>query len=196
MKPIEIAEQKTAKSSESKDVQNAAERYRRVREFTEELCEPLEIEDFVIQSMPFASPAKWHLAHTSWFFDTFILKEYSDVYRTSEPEYAYLFNSYYNAAGPMHCRDRRGILSRPTVGETQEYRRKIDAAMEDLFSRAENDRGFWEILEPLVELGLNHEQQHQELLLTDLKHLFAQNPLRPVYQESNEEEKNESLPVE
>src|SRR5262245_29615500 len=104
------------------------DRYREVRAFTEMLCQPLETEDFVIQSMPDASPAKWHLAHTSWFFDTFILQEGQAV-EERHLKYAYLFNSYYNAVGPMHCRPKRGMISRPTVDETMEYRREVDELM-------------------------------------------------------------------
>jgi ergothioneine biosynthesis protein EgtB len=157
------------------------ERFERVRRFSEILCEPLEPEDFVIQSMMEASPTKWHLAHTSWFFETFILKAFSSGYVSSVPEYAYLFNSYYNAAGPMHCRDRRGMISRPTVAATMEYRRHIDACMMGLLDGA--DEALRAKLDPLVTLGIHHEQQHQELMLTDIKHVFAQNPLHPVYRE-------------
>src|SRR5690625_322959 len=196
MKPIEVAKSGTVNQPRAQDAQNLAAEYERVRQFTEELCEPLELEDYVIQSMPEASPAKWHLAHTSWFFETFILKEHGAAYRSSVPEYAYLFNSYYNAAGPMHCRDRRGLISRPTVAETIDYRRNIDRAMLNLFSEAEGDGNLLELLEPLVLLGLNHEQQHQELLLTDLKHLFAQNPLFPVYHEAQRREEAETSPAE
>ncbi len=155
------------------------ERYREVRGLTEALCTPLHTEDYVIQSMPDASPAKWHLAHTSWFFETFVLKPGLAGYRGSDPHYAYLFNSYYNAVGPMHCRAQRGMISRPTVQEVHEYRRQTDEAMEGLIARASAEE--WRQVEPIVELGLHHEQQHQELLLTDLKHMFAQNPLRPAY---------------
>jgi ergothioneine biosynthesis protein EgtB len=151
----------------------------RVRRFSERLCEPLEPEDYVVQSMMEASPTKWHLAHTSWFFETFILKKFSCGYESAVPEYAYLFNSYYNAAGPMHCRDRRGVISRPTVAETAKYRRHIDASMQKLIGEADQEQ--LRALQPLVTLGINHEQQHQELMLTDIKHVFAQNPLYPVY---------------
>jgi len=156
-----------------------AERYRTVRALTEDLCAPLQTEDYVIQSMPDASPAKWHLAHSSWFFETFVLKPGLAGYAGSDPNYAYLFNSYYNAVGPMHCRAQRGMISRPTVAEVYAYRRQTDTAMLSLFANATEDE--WNRNEPLVELGLQHEQQHQELLLTDLKHMFAQNPLRPCY---------------
>lgn len=155
------------------------DRYRRTRAFTETLCAPLETEDYVIQSMPDASPAKWHLAHTSWFFQTFVLKPGIAGYEGADPAYAYLFNSYYNAVGPMHCRAQRGMISRPTVGEVCIYREQTDAAMLSLIANATEDE--WRAVAPIVELGLHHEQQHQELLLTDLKHMFAQNPLRPAY---------------
>jgi hypothetical protein len=157
------------------------EHYDAVRGFSHALCETLETEDYVGQSMEEASPAKWHLAHTSWFFETFILREHLPGYRSVTPEYAYLFNSYYNAAGPMHCRDRRGVITRPTVARTMDYRRHIDREMHRLLESADSRR--IGRLAPLVTLGLHHEQQHQELLLTDIKHLFAQNPLFPVYQD-------------
>lgn len=178
MKPIE-----TAVPEAASHIERLAAAYRRTREFTEELCRPLETEDFVIQSMVEASPPKWHLAHTSWFFETFVLQPYQNDYRSLVPEYAYLFNSYYNAAGPMHCRDRRGLISRPTVADTFNYRRHIDDAMSRLLEEAAGNQRLAEKLSPLVVLGLNHEQQHQELLLADVKHLFAQNPLHPVYRD-------------
>jgi ergothioneine biosynthesis protein EgtB len=159
-----------------------SDRYREVRAFTEELCAPLETEDYVIQSMPDASPAKWHLAHTSWFFQTFVLKAGGAGTRGADPHYEYLFNSYYNAVGPMHCRAQRGMISRPTVAQVYAYRKQTDAAMLTRLAQASEEESA--ALESLVELGLNHEQQHQELLLTDLKHMLAQNPLRPVYKSS------------
>lgn len=162
-----------------RDRSRLAERYRQVRVFTDKLCEPLATEDYVVQSMPDASPAKWHLAHTSWFFETFVLERVFPQYRP-HPQYAFLFNSYYNAVGPMHCRPRRGLISRPTVADTRRYRNEIDDWMMRFFEDANHDD--WRALEPVVELGLNHEQQHQELLLTDIKHLLAQNPLYPPYQ--------------
>jgi ergothioneine biosynthesis protein EgtB len=125
------------------------------------------------------SPTKWHLAHTSWFWETFLLAPYLEGYEPLDPRYAYLFNSYYLQAGERHCRAQRGYLSRPTVAQVGEYRAHVDAAMEALLPRMEGepDRRY------LVELGLNHEQQHQELLLTDIKHVFSVNPLRPSYKE-------------
>lgn len=129
--------------------------------------------------MPDVSPTKWHLAHTTWFFETFILKKFAPGYRAEIPEYAYLFNSYYNAAGDMHRRDLRGLISRPTVSEAQRYRASIDSNIDDLLSNA--DEQLLEKIEPLLVLGVHHEQQHQELLITDIKHVFAQNPLYPVF---------------
>ena len=133
--------------------------------------------------MPDVSPTKWHLAHTTWFFETFILKKFLAGYRPEIPEYAYLFNSYYNAAGNMHRRDLRGLISRPTVQETQRYRASIDSHIDDLLSDA--DEKLLDQLKPIVVLGINHEQQHQELLVTDIKHVFAQNPLYPVYRKAD-----------
>ena len=129
--------------------------------------------------MPEVSPTKWHLAHTTWFFETFILKKWVPGYRDAVPEYAYLFNSYYNAAGAMHRRDLRGLISRPTVEETKKYRASIDSDIHDLVSNA--DEELFREIEPILTLGIHHEQQHQELLITDIKHVFAQNPLFPVF---------------
>src|SRR6202023_459677 len=138
-------------------------------------------EDCVVQSMPEVSPTKWHLAHTTWFFETFILKKWMPGYQPVVPQYGYLFNSYYNAAGNMHRRDLRGLISRPTVEETRRYRSSIDSHIDNLISNA-REEVFAEI-EPLLILGIHHEQQHQELLVADIKHVFAQNPLHPVFRE-------------
>jgi ergothioneine biosynthesis protein EgtB len=127
------------------------------------------------------SPTKWHLAHTTWFFETFIVKKWVTGYSPAVPEYAYLFNSYYNAAGDMHRRDLRGLISRPTVDETKRYRTSIDSHIDNLLADADEKK--LAELEPLITLGIHHEQQHQELLITDIKHVFAQNPLHPVYRE-------------
>src|SRR5262245_17879936 len=116
------------------------ERYRKVRSFSESLCQPLETEDFVIQSMPDASPAKWHLAHTTWFFETFVLRAAGQDVGELHRQYAYLFNSYYNAVGPMHCRPRRGMISRPTVAQTMAYRREVDQRMIELITNLRDDR--------------------------------------------------------
>jgi len=144
--------------------------------------------------MPDVSPTKWHLAHTTWFFETFILKKWIPGYRPVVPEYAYLFNSYYNAAGEMHRRDLRGLISRPTVEETKKYRASIDSDIDDLLSGAD-DKNLTE-LESLITLGIHHEQQHQELLVTDIKHVFAQNPLHPIFRKRKlENEKNGAVPL-
>jgi len=155
------------------------ETYRSVRRMTESLCEPLETEDYVIQSMPDASPAKWHLAHTSWFFETFVLAKGMPGYRPLDPRYRYLFNSYYYAVGPMHARPERGLISRPTVGDVYAYRHHVDEAMHRFLEEA--DPPTFERFSFVITLGLNHCQQHQELLLTDLKHAFWKNPLLPTY---------------
>jgi ergothioneine biosynthesis protein EgtB len=158
------------------------ERYRRVRDFTARLCRNLQPEDYVVQSMPDVSPTKWHLAHTSWFFETFVVKVWMPRYRSEVPQYAYLFNSYYNAAGDMHRRDLRGLISRPTVAETYRFRDSIDECVTQLLEKA--DEALLAEIEPILILGLHHEQQHQELLVTDIKHVFAQNPLYPVFAEA------------
>jgi ergothioneine biosynthesis protein EgtB len=158
-------------------------RYHQVRQFTDRLCQPLMTEDYVIQAMPDVSPPKWHLAHTSWFFENFILAEASSDYRSPHTSYAYLFNSYYVAAGERHSRPKRGLLSRPTIDEVYRYRAHVDQHMTDFLQGlrgAAMERWF-----PVVELGLQHEQQHQELLLTDVKYNFACNPLRPAYKASD-----------
>jgi ergothioneine biosynthesis protein EgtB len=156
-------------------------RFHQLRNFTTTLCACLEPEDYVVQSMPDVSPTKWHLAHTTWFFETFILKKFVPAYQSEIPEYAYLFNSYYNAAGDMHRRDLRGLISRPTVREAQRYRASIDSHIDNLLSDA--DEKLLDEIEPILVLGIHHEQQHQELLITDIKHVFAQNPLYPVFRE-------------
>ncbi|MBD1849045.1 ergothioneine biosynthesis protein EgtB [Leptolyngbya sp. FACHB-711] len=150
--------------------------YQQVRQLSEQICQPLAIEDYGIQSMPDVSPPKWHLAHTTWFFETFVLLPNLPEYEVFHPKFGYLFNSYYEAIGVRHPRSERGLLSRPTVEEIYRYRAYVDDAMRSLLSQPE--------LAPLIKLGLHHEQQHQELLLTDIKHIFAINPLRPVYQQN------------
>ena len=157
-------------------------RYREVRDFTTRLCRGLQPEDFVVQSMPDVSPTKWHLAHTTWFFETFVVKPWMPQYRSEVPQYAYLFNSYYNAAGDMHRRDLRGLISRPTVAETRRFRESIDECVVKLLQDA--DESQLAEIEPIIILGIHHEQQHQELLVTDIKHVFAQNPLYPVFEEA------------
>ncbi len=155
-------------------------RFQGVRQFSEALCAPLVPEDYVIQSMPDVSPTKWHLAHTSWFFETFILRPHLQQYGLFHSQFPFLFNSYYVQAGERHCRARRGLLSRPTVTEVYQYRGHVDAHMVELLETADDD--LFAVLEPLVEIGIHHEQQHQELMLTDIKHVFSINPLYPAYQ--------------
>jgi ergothioneine biosynthesis protein EgtB len=163
-------------------VERLLARFHQIRDFTNSLCAGLEPEDYIVQSMPDVSPTKWHLSHTTWFFETFILKKFSPGYRPEIPQYAYLFNSYYNAAGDMHRRDLRGLISRPTVKEAGRYRASIDSHIDNLLSGA--DEKLLDEIEPILVLGIHHEQQHQELLVTDIKHVFAQNPLYPVFRES------------
>ncbi len=169
-----------------------ADRYRTVRERSETLCGPLETEDFVVQSMPDVSPPKWHLAHTSWFFETFVLRVGDPAYQVFHPRYDYLFNSYYESVGERHPRPSRGLLTRPTVAEVRAYRAYVDAAMEAFVT--ESDDLTWHRLAPVVELGLHHEQQHQELLVTDIKHILGTNPLRPVYREIEPDDELDELP--
>ena len=171
---------RTATAKKLSRAESLLARFREVRNFTHRLAENLAPEDCVVQSMPDVSPTKWHLAHTTWFFETFILKKWMPGYRDAVPEYAYLFNSYYNAAGAMHRRDLRGLISRPTVEDAKKYRVSVDSDIDELVSNAD-DELFREI-EPILTLGIHHEQQHQELLITDIKHVFAQNPLYPVFQ--------------
>jgi ergothioneine biosynthesis protein EgtB len=150
------------------------QRYRGVRAYTEMLASLMSPEDQVVQSMPDASPAKWHRAHTTWFFETFLLKPQLSGYRVFRQGYEFLFNSYYEAVGPRIARASRGLLTRPAASEISEYRAHVDRAMESLLANLEPK------VAALVELGLHHEQQHQELMLTDIKHAFAANPLRPA----------------
>lgn len=158
-----------------------AEHYRTVRRLTEHLTAPLTAEDMVIQSMPDVSPPKWHLAHTAWFFETFILQPRLPGYRPFHPRYGFLFNSYYNLVGPFHARPRRGLLARPAAADILAYRAHVDSHLLELLQTADQDA--LQSVAPLVELGLHHEQQHQELLLMDVKHNFHANPLLPAYHE-------------
>jgi ergothioneine biosynthesis protein EgtB len=156
-----------------------AETFRAVRAETERRAEPLSPEDQVVQSMPDASPTKWHRAHTTWFFEQFLLVPNVPGYRVFDERFSYLFNSYYVAAGPRHARPRRGLVTRPDVGEVGAYRAHVDAAVAGLIASA--DGATLEKIIPTIEIGLNHEQQHQELMLTDILHAFAQNPVSPAY---------------
>ncbi len=155
---------------------DVAGRFHAVRTGTEALTAPLSPEDCALQSMPDASPVKWHLAHTSWFFETFVLAHYAREYKPFDPAFRVLFNSYYNGVGDKHPRPERGLISRPSLSDVRNYRSHVNAAMDILLSES--------LLPPvsaLIELGLQHEQQHQELILTDVKHLLSRNPLKPTY---------------
>ncbi|HEX7879780.1 MAG TPA: ergothioneine biosynthesis protein EgtB [Candidatus Eisenbacteria bacterium] len=156
-----------------------SDRFRQVRAATDRLAARLGIEDTVIQSMPEASPTKWHLAHTTWFFETFVLAKGDPAYQSFHPDFNFLFNSYYNAVGPRHERPRRGLLSRPTLDEVESYRQTVDRLV--LAALADGSIEGAGLL-PVLEIGLHHEQQHQELILTDIKHAYWMNPLRPAYQ--------------
>ena len=181
-----------------------AQEYSSIRAYTEKLCEPLEIEDYIPQPIVDVSPPKWNIAHTTWFFEEMILKKFVPDYEVFDPQFGFLFNSYYNSVGERTARDHRGDLSRPTVKRVFEYRKHVDAAMIKLLSdpsvsfahsvssvvtpdgtteNAEGTERHGTEVRDLVVLGLNHEQQHQELFLTDLKYTFSLNPLFPVYHE-------------
>lgn len=152
--------------------------YQRVRQRTEELCEPLEPEDYIPQPVVDVSPARWNIAHTTWFFEQMILKEHLSGYEEFSADYAYLFNSYYESLGDRTPRHKRGDLTRPTVSEIFEYRSHVDEAMGRLFDSGLNDES-----RELLVLGINHEQQHQELFITDLKYTLSVNPLHPAYRD-------------
>ncbi|HVC68223.1 MAG TPA: ergothioneine biosynthesis protein EgtB [Acidimicrobiales bacterium] len=158
------------------DDRTLVERFAVTRRLTEELAAPLSAEDQTVQSMPDVSPTKWHRAHKSWFFETFLLQPSLPGYEIFHPGYAFLFNSYYEGAGPRYPRPDRGLVTRPGIVEIADYRRHVDTAMADLF-----DRGPDRDAAALVELGVQHEQQHQELLLMDIKHVLSRNPALPAY---------------
>jgi ergothioneine biosynthesis protein EgtB len=158
----------------------AVQRYMEIRAATRALAAPLSPEDCAIQSMPEASPVKWHLAHTTWFFETFILSRHEPRREPFDPAFRVLFNSYYHAVGERHPRPQRGLLSRPSLSEVLAYRESVDAGMSTLLE----SNALAPELQALVELGLHHEQQHQELILTDLKHMLSCNPMKPAYQKT------------
>jgi ergothioneine biosynthesis protein EgtB len=153
--------------------------FRETRAQSLAFCEPLNVDDYGLQAEVFTSPPKWHLAHTTWFFETFLLKPYLDDYSSPEPLYEVMFNSYYNGVGDQHPRGKRGLLSRPTVAEVRSYRESVDSSMQELLRREDHPRRR-EILQR-TELGVEHERQHQELFFTDLKYSLAENPMLPTY---------------
>jgi ergothioneine biosynthesis protein EgtB len=155
------------------------ERFQSVRTHSLSLAAPLSAEDQCIQSMPDASPTKWHLAHTTWFFETVLLQAHANGYRVFDPRFHYLFNSYYEALGPRHPRPQRGLLTRPSLEEVHAYRHHVDEAVRALLG-ATNDAD-WSAIEAIVTLGLHHEQQHQELIVTDILHALSCNPMLPAY---------------
>ena len=152
------------------------EQYKIVRKHSEEICEPLETEDYVPQPVPFVSPPRWHLAHSTWFFETFILKNFINEYQVFSDDFSFLFNSYYNNVGDRVLRTNRGNITRPTIKTVYKYRAYVDEHILQLLETLNDEKAV-----TLIELGLHHEQQHQELLLTDIKYILGHNPLFPVY---------------
>ncbi len=173
-----MTQPKAPEGEESERAATLALRYREVRAATEALAAPLSAEDQTVQSMPDVSPTKWHRAHTTWFFETFVVEPRGPSYRVFHPAFGFLFNSYYETVGSRHPRPERGLLSRPGIEEVARYRRHVDQAMDRLLM----DERQAEVLD-LVELGLHHEQQHQELMVMDIKHVLSRNPLHPAYSE-------------
>lgn len=166
-------------TTHSQDADNLVDRYDQVRAHTETLAAPLSPEDQTVQSMPDVSPTKWHRAHVTWFFETFVLADHEPSFSPFQDKYWFLFNSYYEAVGPRFARATRGVISRPGAGDVALYRHNVDDRMRDLVSSL--DGGTLEKLVATIELGFHHEQQHQELLLMDIKHVLSLNPLRPAY---------------
>ena len=163
------------------------EKYMEVRKFSEEICAPLKTEDYVVQPIVDVSPPKWHIGHTTWFFETFILKPNLKNYTEYDPQYNYVFNSYYETVGARVIRTDRGNLSRPTVEDVYKFRKHVDEAMEDFLQTNPSEE-----LDEIIMLGLNHEQQHQELLRTDIKYILGNNPLFPAYNNESNGIKNTS----
>src|SRR5947209_156713 len=176
---LRVTMAKEAAQSREPDV--LANQYPLVRRQTEALCAPLERDDYLLQSMPDASPVKWHLAHTTWFFETFLLFAHLPGYRPFRPEFRTLFNSYYQGVGPRWPRHERGLIARPTVADVYQYRTYVNEQLDQLFQTLSGDS--FATIASVVELGINHEQQHQELIVTDLKHAWAVNPIHPIYRE-------------
>lgn len=166
---------------------NLLEQFLAVRKQTEKICQPLETEDYIPQPVSFVSPPKWHLGHTTWFFEMMVLRQYDNTYKPYNLDYDFIFNSYYETIGNHLLRTNRGDLSRPTVKEMYAYRNHVNAAMESFLSHEKDQK-----IINIINLGLNHEQQHQELLLTDIKYILASNPLFPKYgKDIPEETKNQ-----
>jgi ergothioneine biosynthesis protein EgtB len=165
---------------------NWLEKYNEVRKYTEQICEPLLTEDYVVQPIVDVSPPKWHIGHVTWFFETFILKNFMKGYAEFDPQYNYVFNSYYDTVGARVIRTDRGNLSRPTVEDVYKYRKNVDDAMVQFLNAPLSKEA-----EEILILGFNHEQQHQELLLTDIKYILGNNPLFPAYKKS--ENKNDNV---
>jgi ergothioneine biosynthesis protein EgtB len=155
---------------------NLSEKYKTIRAYTEEICKPLQTEDYVVQPVVDVSPPKWHIGHVTWFFETFILKPYLENYKEFDPKYNFVFNSYYETVGARVIRTDRGNLSRPTVSDIYEYRKYVDDAMNEFLQHSLSKE-----IEEIVVIGFNHEQQHQELLMTDIKYILGNNPLFPSY---------------
>jgi ergothioneine biosynthesis protein EgtB len=164
------------------------EKYKDIRQFTESICAPLQTEDYVVQPVVDVSPPKWHIGHTTWFFETFLLKEHLKGYKEFNPDYNYVFNSYYETVGARVIRTDRGNLSRPTVKDIYAYRKHVDEAMRHLLS------GNCEHLKDLILLGINHEEQHQELLYTDIKYILGNNPLFPAYCSKHSNSSSQTTP--
>jgi ergothioneine biosynthesis protein EgtB len=160
------------------------EEFTKTRNRTEDLCQPLEIEDFVVQPVDFVSPPKWHLGHSSWFFEEFLLKPHKEGYQLFDENFAFVFNSYYESVGEKVVRTNRGNLSRPTVEKIYEYRKHVTAQMSEFLENQELS----EALQEVLKIGINHEQQHQELLMTDIKYILGNNPLLPAYDANFEEQ--------
>src|SRR4051794_16824247 len=177
--PTALLKEESASEFVQSDRARWIDAFRRVRQETERRTAPLSAEDQAVQSMPDASPTKWHRAHTTWFFETFLLVPNVLGYKVFDERFAFLFNSYYVAAGPRHARPRRGLVTRPNTLEVAEYRRHVDAAVERLIADA--SASALPMVLRILEIGLNHEEQHQELMLTDILHAFAQNPTSPAY---------------
>jgi ergothioneine biosynthesis protein EgtB len=160
-------------------------RFNAVRSLTEQLCSPLATEDYVVQPMTDVSPPRWHLGHVTWFFETFVLQKFGNGYTPVHPHYSYLFNSYYNLVGERTDRPRRGLLTRPTVDEVYDYRHEVTRRVSDFVSECSDDT--FRALEHILRIGIHHEQQHQELLVTDIKYILFQEPLYPAYNSTKPE---------